>query len=321
MRRLTDMTIDESKCTGCGRCVKVCPSDTLALKENKAVVVGPWSMGCGHCVAVCPENAIRIHYPDDDALAFETFQGDDSYVKPGEFDVASLVRLMRSRRSFRDFGPDSVPRSVLNDLVRIGTTAPSGTNSQLWSFTLLPDREAVAAFSHRIGLFFRKLNKMAESRFARGWSKLFMRDVLGQYYREYYESVKEGIRQFEQEGRDRLFFNAPAVILIGSEPGASCPSEDALLATQNIVLAAHAMGYGTCLIGFAVEALKNDPSIKEFLGIPRKEPIYAVIAIGKAKERYLKTTGRRKVTPRVFVAPPQAASTAKQLAPPAGRKE
>ena len=58
---------------------------------------------------------------------------------------------------------------------------------------------------------------------------------------------------------DRLFHGAAAAILVTGRRQASCPAEDALLATQNILLAAHAMGLGSCLIGFAVEAMRRDP--------------------------------------------------------------
>jgi nitroreductase/Pyruvate/2-oxoacid:ferredoxin oxidoreductase delta subunit len=300
MRRKTNTIIDPEKCTGCGLCVKVCPSDTLTMKDGKAVVTGPYSLGCEHCVAVCPVDAVTVGFVDSDALRFETLPNDDEYVKPGSYDAAALIRLMKSRRSTRDFAPDPLPLSRLNDFVRIGLTAPTGTNSQLWTFTIIPDRDSVAAFAKQLGRFFEKLNKMAESALARGISRVFMKDVLGEYYQDYYESVKEGLRQYREEGRDRLFHGAPAVILIGSAPGASCPAEDALLATQNIVLAAHALGYGTCLIGFAVEAMKNDPKLKDFLGIPRDEKIYSVIALGKPREKYRRPAGRKKVTPRVF---------------------
>ena len=90
------------------------------------------------------------------------------------------------------------------------------------------------------------------------------------------------------------------MIVVGMSPGASCPSEDALMASQNIILAAHAMGLGTCLVGFAVEAMKHAPSIKEMIGIPARENVYAVIAVGVPKEKYKRLTGRRKVTPRYF---------------------
>lgn len=84
------------------------------------------------------------------------------------------------------------------------------------------------------------------------------------------------------------------------QAGASCPAEDALFATQNILLAAHSMGLGSCLIGFAVEAMKRDPSIKRAVGVPDEEVVYAVIALGYPDEIYQRVTGRKKVTPRYF---------------------
>ena len=48
--------------------------------------------------------------------------------------------------------------------------------------------------------------------------------------------------EWEQNGRDLLFHGATAVIVVASKPGGSNPKEDALLATQNILLAAHSMG-------------------------------------------------------------------------------
>jgi nitroreductase len=90
------------------------------------------------------------------------------------------------------------------------------------------------------------------------------------------------------------------VIVIGSRPGASCPAEDALLATQNILLAAHSMGLGSCLIGYAVAAMKRDPAIQGHIGIPANEDIHAVIALGYTGEVYQHIAGRKKVTQRWF---------------------
>jgi nitroreductase len=78
--------------------------------------------------------------------------------------------------------------------------------------------------------------------------------------------------------------------------------EDALLATQNILLAAHAMGLGTCLIGFAVAAMERDPAIARFLGIPANEDVHAVIALGHPDETYLRIAGRKPFEMRVFQA-------------------
>jgi nitroreductase len=71
-----------------------------------------------------------------------------------------------------------------------------------------------------------------------------------------------------------------------------------MLATQNMLLAAHAMGLGSCLIGFAVAAIRHDPAIKTHLAIPARETVYAVIALGYPAEKYQQVCGRREVVPR-----------------------
>lgn len=300
MKRSVTTHINEELCTGCGLCVEVCPAETLSMINGKAVVTGNRSLQCDHCAAICPEGAITVDAVDKDALDFTTITVGDDWIEYGAFDTASLVRLMRSRRSCRMFSNRSVPQDVLEDLVKIGVTAPSGTNSQLWTFSILPDRSAVEQLGAATGRFFRSVNKLAEKAFVRFLSRIFLRDALGSYYREHYESVKEALAEWDETGRDRLFHGAPAVIIIGMMPGASCPVEDALMASQNILLAAHAMGLGTCMIGYVVEAIKRDPRIKRLIGIPGKERIYAVIAVGYPKRSFTKTAGRKKVVPRYF---------------------
>lgn len=291
-------SINRSKCTGCGLCIGVCPDQTISMDGEVAAVTGSRCLQCGHCAAVCPVAAIEVGAIDPGSLLFNSFKLDNCWLEWGGFDPGELVRLMASRRSCRNYQDRPVGREILEDLVKIGTTAPSGTNSQKWTFTVLDRREKVERFAVRVGAFFRKLNKMAANPLLRFWSRLFSKDALGIYYRRYYDSVKKGLQSSEEEGRDLLFHGATAVILVGSEDGASCPAEDALLATQNILLGAHAMGLGSCLIGFAVSAMQHDPAIKDILAIPRQERIYAVIALGYPDEHYQRLTGRRSLQPR-----------------------
>ena len=300
-RKVTTV-IDPVKCTGCGLCVKVCPSETISMQDDKARVTGDRSMQCGHCAAVCPVDAIRVDAIDANSLSFNSFQLGNDWIPHGGFDTSGLVQLMASRRSCRNYTEQPIDRDVLEDLVKIGTTAPSGTNCQNWTFTVFPDRGAVMEFGQRIGKFFRNLNRMAEKAVLRKALKLIGKPVLDNYYKEHYQSVKEGLDQWEQHGRDRLFHGATAVIAVASKPGGSNPREDALLATQNILLAAHSMGLGTCLIGFAVEAIEYDPTLKHFLKIPNEETVHAVIAIGYPDEEYQGLAGRKKLVLRYFEA-------------------
>jgi len=63
--------IDRDACTGCRRCVEVCPTQALAQNDEKASLLYPER--CTYCVAcqdICPENAIALPFlivfgPDD----------------------------------------------------------------------------------------------------------------------------------------------------------------------------------------------------------------------------------------------------------------
>lgn len=300
-RRVTTI-IDTEKCIGCGLCVKVCPNETISMQGDKAAVTGDRSLQCGHCVAVCPVDAVKVEAIDSQSLSFNNFDLKNSWLPHGTFDTARLVQLMASRRSCRNFTEQTVDRPVLEDLVKIGTTAPSGTNCQNWTFTVLPERAAVIEFAQQFASFFKRLNRIAESTLKRKALKLLGKPELERYYQDYYRSVQEGLAAWEQSQRDLLFHGAPALIVVASKPGGSCPKEDALLATQNILLAAHSMGLGSCLIGFAVEAMQYDPAIKKFLKIPDEESVYAVIALGYPDEKYQGLTGRKKAVLRYFEA-------------------
>ncbi len=288
MRRPIHTRINPDLCTGCGRCVADCPTDALAMQNGKAVVSGTESLGCGHCAAICPTGAVTVDGIEHVLPRLATVDLSRPAGEPERPSVASLVRLMAARRSCRHFDSTPVPRGVLEDLVRIGTLAPSGTNSQAWTFTVVPDHAAVQKAGRWVADFFRRLNRISGNPLARLVSR-----ELRRYHVDYRDAVIEGLREYERGGRDRLFHRAAALILVGSKPGATCPGEDALLATQNILLAAEAMGLGTCLIGFAVEAMRHDPPIQRRLGIPSEERIHAVIALGHPVRSYTREAGRK----------------------------
>ena len=163
--------IDTDVCIGCGLCVRVCPAGTLAMVGDKARVVGDQSLNCGHCAAACPVDAVRVGSLSAETIRFSSFSSDSRWLPPGQFDLAQLVRLMGSRRSCRNFKDKPVPLERLEDLVKIGISAPSGTNCQPWTFTLLPNRAAVMELMNAVAAFFARLNRQA----ARPWLRALMR--------------------------------------------------------------------------------------------------------------------------------------------------
>jgi nitroreductase/NAD-dependent dihydropyrimidine dehydrogenase PreA subunit len=263
---MEQVSIDLAKCTGCGVCAAICPYRAIAMTDGRAEHDGQTCFLCGHCLAVCPAEAI---------------------------DVAGLSPRRRYRES-------PVPLATLEDLVKIGTTAPSGTNSQGWNFGILPNRENVLAFGSMVADYYRRLNRLAANPLLRGLVRVVGGDSLGRYHRNYFHSVAEALRQWDEEGIDRLFHGATAAILVSGRRQASCPAEDCLLATQNILLAAHALGLGSCLIGFAVAAVRRAPALRTAMMIPADEELYSVVALGWPAVSYHRPAGRRPVRPRII---------------------
>ena len=292
--------VDSKRCTGCGLCEKDCPSANFRLENSKAVISGEGCFACGHCMAVCPAAAVTVPILSDTRHWFKTFSLDSSWLPWGETNVNGLVRLMMSRRSCRHYTDQPVDHEQILDLIKIATTAPSGRNVQPWAFTVIVSREEMVRFGQKIAGFYEHLNRVSEKVWLRTLLKWCGKPQLAMYYEQYHDRIAQGIKEWKQDGRDRIFHHAPAGIVVSCRQDAPCPSEDALLATQNLLLGAHAMGLGTCLIGFAVTAIRQKPSLRQILAIPGDEIVYSFIALGHPAINYHSCPGRKPITIRHF---------------------
>lgn len=67
------VVVDEDRCRGCGRCIKICPYQAVRFRKNPA---GAWiaavdealCKGCGNCISVCPSNAADSPYRNQEFL-------------------------------------------------------------------------------------------------------------------------------------------------------------------------------------------------------------------------------------------------------------
>lgn len=61
MVRRTIVSIDEDKCTGCGKCVAPCAEGAIQIMNGKARVVSEELCdGMGFCIGICPEGALTV---------------------------------------------------------------------------------------------------------------------------------------------------------------------------------------------------------------------------------------------------------------------
>ena len=74
---------------------------------------------------------------------------------------------------------------------------------------------------------------------------------------------------------------APLAIVISVDPGAStCPVQDGSLAAQNMMLAAHALGLGTCWVNPGL----HDDRARELLGLPAHHRLICALSLGYPAE-------------------------------------
>ena len=77
----------------------------------------------------------------------------------------------------------------------------------------------------------------------------------------------------------QIFYRAPALIVISAVERGPWIVEDCALAAENLMLAAHATGLGTCWVGFAQSYL-GTPAGKVTIGLPDAAVPVAPIIVG-----------------------------------------
>lgn len=58
-RMASKPVIDPKLCTGCQKCVAVCPMDAIEMQNHKAVIISEKCTNCRVCITSCPVSAIK----------------------------------------------------------------------------------------------------------------------------------------------------------------------------------------------------------------------------------------------------------------------
>jgi nitroreductase len=167
-----------------------------------------------------------------------------------------VIEAIYDRRSVRAFTTDAVPSEVVDDLVAAAVQAPSAMNLQPWAFLITEGRTTLSQFSERAKRHL--LETMTPD------SRIF-------HYRD----------QLAEPAFD-IFYGASVLVVIAATSDAAQSAEDCCLAAQNLMLAAHGMGLGTCCIGF-VRPWLNLAATKAELSLPAIYSPIIPIVVGYAK--------------------------------------
>jgi len=160
--------------------------------------------------------------------------------------------------------------------------APSGHNSQNFEFIVINNRQMVRTLAQRTAVFYGNLYKMLSAPGVNvpPWVQTHMRGFRLNW--EYY-----------QAGKDRIFRNAPALIVIHALAENSSSAQNCHLAMAHIMFQAHAMGLGTCINGYFTTAAERDPSIVKELEVPKENKIFTCCTVGYPMLKFRKLVQRK----------------------------
>ena len=205
---------------------------------------------------------------------------------------AAVDAAITSRRSVRAFLPTPVPRSTIEDILRVASRAPSGVNTQPWKVTVLTGA-AKESLSTKI-LAAHDANAAAGSSgadvgeyeyYPTEWVSPYLerrRKIGWDLYGLLGIAKTDKARMHAQHGRNYRFFGAPVGLIFTIDRILRRGSWlDYGMFLENVMIAARGRGLDTCpqaaFIGF-------HKIIAEHLQLPAAEMVVCGMSLGYADE-------------------------------------
>ncbi len=167
----------------------------------------------------------------------------------------TIFETILARRSVRSYKARRVDRNTISILLVAAVHAPTAIHQEPWAFVIIQDKALLRSLSDEAKPLF-----VAEAQ------------------EKGLEHAGHSFDIFSYPDFN-VFYDASTLILICGKISAPSYAADCWLAAENFMLAACAMGLGTCVIGSALPAL-NTPETKIKLNIPEKFSVVAPIVVG-----------------------------------------
>jgi len=159
-----------------------------------------------------------------------------------------------ARRSVRAYTSDELDRNTVQILLEAAVRAPTAMHEEPWAFVVLQNKQVLKQISDQAKpLFMERLHRSHQT---------------GSHLSDAFSNPDFNI-----------FHDAGTLIVICAKPSGPFVDADCWLAAENLMLAACAIGLGSCVIGSAVETL-NTPEVKTKLGIPAEFDAVSPIVVG-----------------------------------------
>lgn len=191
----------------------------------------------------------------------------------------SIIEKIKSRRSVRKFKKDPVGKDLIEIILEAGRFAPSALNRQPWRFIVIDDARLIddlfRLVKKRIGMIYKLIPVL----------KFFAKDLRDQ-------RAVNALKKTAENAYDTVFYNAPLLLFIANDTRFSDTDLDCSLSAQNMMLAAHSLGIGSCFIGRGKFIPKG--FLKRKLNLPRFYDVRLHLAFGYPQEYPTTIPARKK---------------------------
>jgi len=197
----------------------------------------------------------------------------------------TIEEAIRSRRSLRKFLPTPVERQTIEDILKLASRAPSGTNMQPWKVRVVAGAAKARLSQAIITAHYKKSNeyvpeyKYYPDKFSEPY-KSRRRKVGWDLYGLLGIEKGDGDKMMAQHARNYMFFDAPVGIIFSIDKALNTGSWiDYGMFMQNVMLAARGHGLHTCpQAAFA----SYHSIIRQQLEIPEEEAVVCGMTVGYA---------------------------------------
>lgn len=209
--------------------------------------------------------------------------------------IACVDEAITSRRSIRAYLPTPVPRETIEEILRVASRAPSGTNTQPWKVHVLTG-EPLRGLVEKLRAAYddpaeAQLHEPEYAYYPHEWVSPYIerRRKVGWDLYGLLGIVKgDKLRMHEQHGRNYAFFDAPVGLMFTIDRVMERGSWlDYGMFLQNVMVAARARGLDTCPQAAFTPFHRI---IMDHLGAPPQEMLVCGMSLGQADPQAVENT-------------------------------
>ena len=304
--------LNKIDCNGCGRCVQTCPIQILMIEDQKVTPNERYDafrcIACQNCMAVCPNGAITIQgnyrvgegfwknahlYSDNETFPEPLPQHTGKPFEEYENELTETEKVIFKRRSVRLYKKKQVPQELVKRVIEAGRFAPSAGNNQPWKFVVIQNRQLINQINEKCKSFIKLVTAATlpkpwlkkqipgdKNAKLSKWQKMVLQILVRWRPGDIDPRARGGMNAVTSDPDYDIFLGAPTLILIlADKRGIGSIDLDTGICAQNMILAAHSLGLGTCYIGL-IDGLQLYPKFQEKLGVTPPFEIVTSFTLG-----------------------------------------